>query len=73
MEKTIEVPSDKLQYNEFVKTIKQKIKVAKNRTILSVNRELITLYFEIGKEIVVKQESLGWGRSVVEKMASDLQ
>jgi len=73
MKKVIEEPSEKLQYNEFVQTIKQKIKVAKNKTVLSVNRQLITLYFEIGKEIVVKQESLGWGRSVVEKMASDLQ
>ncbi len=73
MKKSIKKPSEKLQYNEFVQIIKQKIKVAKNKTILSVNRQLITLYFEIGKEIVVKQESLGWGRSVVEKMARDLQ
>ena len=30
------------------------------------------LYFEIGKEIVSKQEVLGWGKSVVEKMSKEL-
>ncbi len=65
--------SSQIQYNDFVKEIKQKIQVAKNKAVLSVNRQLIELYFEIGKEIVVKQNSLGWGRSIVEEMAKDLQ
>ena len=73
MKKVIEETSDKLQYNEFVKIIKQKINRAKSKVVLSVNRQLIDLYFEIGKEIVEKQELLGWGRSVVEKMSNDLQ
>jgi len=51
MKKTIEVSSDKLQYTEFVETIKQKIKVAKNRTVLSVNRQLMMRYFEIAEGI----------------------
>lgn len=60
-------------YKDFIVTLKQKIAQAKNRTILSVNQTMIVLYFEIGKEIVHKQESLGWGKSVVEQMAKDLQ
>ncbi len=60
-------------YIDFIKELKQKIALAKNRTILSVNRAMIELYFDIGKEIVAKQESLGWGKSVVEQMAKDLQ
>jgi len=60
-------------YRDFIDTLKQKIAQTKNRTILSVNQAMITLYFEIGKEIVQKQESLGWGKSVVEKLADDLQ
>jgi len=63
----------KAQYNDFVHSIKEKIKHAKNKVIVSVNRELIELYFEIGKSIIEKQETLGWGRSVVEQMAKDLQ
>ena len=60
-------------YIDFIKELKQKIALAKNRTILSVNRAMIELYFDIGKEIVAKQENLGWGKSVVEQMAKDLQ
>jgi predicted nuclease of restriction endonuclease-like (RecB) superfamily len=35
-------------------------------------RLMMELYFEIGKEIVIKQETLGWGKSVVEQMSKDL-
>jgi len=60
-------------YIDFIKELKQKIITAKNRATLSVNIAMIELYFDIGKEIVSKQESLGWGKSVVEQMAKDLQ
>ncbi len=60
-------------YIDFIKQLKQKILIAKNRATLSVNRAMIELYFDIGREIVAKQESLGWGKSVVEQMAKDLQ
>ena len=39
----------------------------------AVNRELVGLYWEIGKEIQKKQEQLGWGKAVVETLAMDLQ
>ena len=60
-------------YIDFIKQLKQKIQITKNRATLSVNRAMIELYFDIGKDIVVKQESLGWGKSVVEQMSKDLQ
>ena len=60
------------QYTDFVTSIKRKIKQAKSHAALSVNKQLITLYFDIGQEFVTKQESLGWGKSVVEKIAKDL-
>ena len=60
-------------YITFIKELKQKIATARNRAVLSVNRAMIELYFDIGKDIVSKQESLGWGKSVVEQMSKDLQ
>jgi predicted nuclease of restriction endonuclease-like (RecB) superfamily len=59
-------------YNNFIKELKQKIYNTKSKAILSANRLMIELYFEIGKEIVIKQETLGWGKSVVEQMSKDL-
>lgn len=63
---------DNTQFNVFVKEIKQKIYSAKSKAILSANKLMIELYFEIGKSIVEKQEALGWGKSVVEQMSKDL-
>lgn len=59
-------------YTHFIKDLKQKIYSAKTKAILSANRLMIELYFEIGREIVAKQETLGWGKSVVEQMSRDL-
>jgi predicted nuclease of restriction endonuclease-like (RecB) superfamily len=59
-------------YKNFIQDIKQKIDTAKTKAIISVNTMMINLYFEIGKEIVNKQDNLGWGKSVVEQMSKDL-
>ena len=59
-------------YLDFITELKQKIYSAKSKAILSANRLMIELYFEIGKDIVTKQETLGWGKSVVEQMSKDL-
>ena len=63
----------KNSYNNFIKELKQKIYSAKSKAIIAVNRQMIELYFDIGKEIVAKQEVLGWGKSIVEKMSKDLK
>jgi predicted nuclease of restriction endonuclease-like (RecB) superfamily len=60
-------------YKDFILDVKQKIYSAKNKAILSANRLMIELYFEIGNQIVINQETLGWGKSVVEQMSKDLQ
>lgn len=50
-------------YAEFLNTIKSRIRDARISAAQSVNKELITLYWSIGKDIVEKQEQLGWGKS----------
>lgn len=61
------------EYRHFVSGIKQKIQDARLITYRAANRELITLYFRIGEQIVENQDRHGWGKSVVEKLAIDLQ
>ncbi len=41
--------------------------------MLSVNRELIQLYWDMGRQIVQRQEQEGWGQSVLARLADDLQ
>ena len=53
--------------------LKSKIKQAQYQAYRTVNKELIKLYWEIGKSIVEKQEKLGWGQKVIQQLAEDLQ
>ncbi len=61
------------EYATLVAELKERIRSAQVRATRSVNRELIQLYWDIGKAIVVRQKRLGWGKSVVEKLAGDLR
>lgn len=60
-------------YDEFLQLIKERVRVAQVKAALSVNRELISLYWDIGRIISERQQSEGWGKSIVERLASDLQ
>jgi predicted nuclease of restriction endonuclease-like (RecB) superfamily len=60
-------------YPAFLESLKARIRQAQTKAILSVNRELIQLYWDIGWQIVQRQEKHGWGKSVVDRLAGDLQ
>jgi predicted nuclease of restriction endonuclease-like (RecB) superfamily len=63
---------DTRDYARFLKEIKYRIQSARIKAVRAVNRELIGLYWEIGHMIVERQEQLGWGKSVVDRLAADL-
>jgi predicted nuclease of restriction endonuclease-like (RecB) superfamily len=63
------LPSD---YHSFLGSIKERVQRAQPQAVLSVNRELILLYWHIGKEIIKQQEQLGWGTGVIERLSRDL-
>ena len=60
-------------YQSFFKEIKEKIHQAQLKAMQAANRELLSLYTDIGKSIVDKQENLGWGKTVVKNLSRDLQ
>ena len=72
MKRSTVVPNEP-QYRQFLDEVKGEIRQAKVRVARSANRELIQLYWRLGKAITEKQAALGWGRSVVERLAQDLQ
>ena len=53
--------------------IKERIRRAQYAALKSVNKQLVGLYWDIGRIIVERQAAEGWGRSVVETLAADLQ
>ncbi|MEK7717812.1 MAG: PDDEXK nuclease domain-containing protein [Pseudomonadota bacterium] len=60
-------------YAAFVTELKTRIQSARLSAARAVNRDLILLYWDIGRAIVEKQEQLGWGESVIERLSHDLQ
>jgi Uncharacterized conserved protein len=61
------------EYKTFFKEVKERIHKAQYDALKVVNKELIQLYWDIGKSIVTKQDTLGWGKAIVETLAKDLQ
>jgi predicted nuclease of restriction endonuclease-like (RecB) superfamily len=60
-------------YRHLLVEVKQRIHSAQYEALKAVNKELIALYWDIGKMIVTRQEGNSWGKSVVEQLAKDLQ
>lgn len=60
-------------YGHLLENVKARIRAAQYEALKAVNRELITLYWDIGRIIVERQEGKTWGKSVVERLAADLQ
>lgn len=61
------------EYQELLTTLKARIRQAQYDALKAVNRELIALYWDIGREIVKRQEKGSWGKAVVEMLAEDLR
>jgi predicted nuclease of restriction endonuclease-like (RecB) superfamily len=53
--------------------MKARVRKARVRASVSVNRELLRLYWELGRAIVTRQESEGWGSSVIKQISDDLK
>jgi hypothetical protein len=60
-------------YALVLSRIKEKIKVARLKATLAVNRELLNVYWEIGKTILEQQGDEGWGAKVIDRLAADLK
>jgi predicted nuclease of restriction endonuclease-like (RecB) superfamily len=60
-------------YAELLEDLKGRIRRAQVRAAVAASRELIQLYWDIGREIVQRQETEGWGKAIVQRLAADLQ
>ena len=61
------------EYSLFRDDILKRIRSAQYEALRAVNKELISLYWEIGRQITERQKTLGWGKSVVENLSRDIQ
>ena len=69
--------SDKIvntdEYRAFIQDVKQRIQSSQIKAAVSVNRELLLLYWELAERIVAKQQEASWGDGFLAQMSRDLQ
>ncbi len=70
MTKTLTQNTD---YSKFLNQLKSRIQSAQISASRVLNKGLVSLYWSIGRDIVEKQELLGWGKAVVERLSKDLR
>jgi len=64
------LPND---YDAFLKSLKERVRAAQLRASLAVNRELVMLYWGIGRDILARQKEQGWGARIIDRLAADLR
>jgi len=60
-------------YADWLTNLKTRIHTAQQRATLAVNRELVLLYWQIGRDILARQAEAGWGARVIERLSQDLR
>jgi len=77
MKPTDKTPKNSLgkpqDYPGLLSEIKERIRSAQYEALKAVNKELVGLYWDIGRMIVERQDVEGWGKAVVEQLAADLR
>ncbi|MGA2897619.1 MAG: DUF1016 N-terminal domain-containing protein [Acidobacteriaceae bacterium] len=60
-------------YSKLLSDLKQRIQDAQLRASLAVNRELVILYWQIGRDILARQERESWEAKIIDRLAADLK
>lgn len=64
------IPED---YSELLQAVKDRVRSAQYAALKTVNKEMIAMYWDIGRMIVERQQGDTWGKAVVERLASDMR
>lgn len=72
-DKPISLSTSPEGYADWLAELKSRIHSAQQQATLAVNRELVLLYWQIGRDILVRQTDQGWGAKVIDRLAHDLR
>ena len=67
------IPNLPDDYARLLAEVKERVRAAQHTALKAVNKELVSLYWDIGRLIMERQQVQGWGKSVVQQLATDLQ
>jgi predicted nuclease of restriction endonuclease-like (RecB) superfamily len=68
-----QLPESSDNYQSTLDALVERVRTARARALRSVNQELVLLYWDIGQEILERQQREGWGARVVDRLARDLR
>jgi predicted nuclease of restriction endonuclease-like (RecB) superfamily len=60
-------------YSDILSSLKEKIRLARQKAAVAVNNEILLVYWEIGYTILQQQKEEGWGTKVIDRLAADLK
>lgn len=60
-------------YASLLAELKERIRTVRLKAAIAVNREMILLYWSIGRDILARQSAEGWGTHVINRLAGDLR
>jgi len=66
-------PVNTTEYKEFIKDIKSRIQAAQIKAAVSVNQELLCLYWDLAERITARQQASAWGDGILRQISRDLQ
>jgi predicted nuclease of restriction endonuclease-like (RecB) superfamily len=72
-DKPVSLTTPPESYADWLAELKARIHSAQQRATLAVNRELVLLYWQIGRDILARQAEQGWGAKVIDRLAHDLR
>lgn len=61
------------EYRAFLESLKERVRTARLSAARAANRELVRLYWSIGRDILARQSDAGWGAKVIDRLARDLR
>ncbi len=59
-------------YRNLIADLKTRVQAAQIKAAVTVNTQLMALYWDIGQQIAERQQASGWGDTVIEQIAGDL-
>ena len=60
-------------YPELLASVAGRVTVGRSRAIAAVNQDLVSTYWEIGRDILDRQQLEGWGARVIDRLSADLR
>ncbi|WP_054203229.1 DUF1016 N-terminal domain-containing protein [Pseudoalteromonas porphyrae] len=60
------------EYKQWLTELKHKVASSQQKAVVKVNTELLTLYWQLGEEIVARQQQAAWGDKLLAQLSQDL-